>query len=46
MIGIIWNCRGVAKRGLSSFIKELIWDHKAEFIGIQETMKRSYFEKF
>jgi hypothetical protein len=36
----------VAKKGLSSFIKELIWDHKADFIGIQETMKKSYSENF
>jgi hypothetical protein len=45
MIGIIWNCRGVAKKGLSSYINELIWDHKVDFIGIQETMKKSYSEK-
>ena len=46
MIGIIWNCRGVEKKGLSSFIKELIWDHRADFIGIQETMKKNYSDKF
>ena len=46
MIGIIWNCRGVAKKGLSTYIRELIWDHKADFIGIQETMKKSYSEIF
>ena len=45
MIGILWKCRGVAKNGLSSFIKELIQDHKAEFIGIQETMKKTYTDK-
>jgi hypothetical protein len=33
--------QGVAKKGLSSYIKELIWDHKADFVGIQETMKKS-----
>ena len=42
MIGIIWNCRGVAKKGLSSYIRELIWDNKADFVGIQETTKKSY----
>lgn len=46
MIGIIWNYKGVAKKGLSSFIKELIQDHKADFIGIQETMKKKYSHKF
>jgi hypothetical protein len=40
MIGIIWNYRGVAKKGLSTFIKELIWDYKADFAGLQETMKK------
>jgi len=46
MIGIIWNCRGVQKKALTSFIKELLWDHKADFIGIQETMKKSYSDNF
>jgi hypothetical protein len=46
MIGLIWNCRGVAKKGLSSVIKDLIWDHKVDFIGLQETMKKSYSDKF
>jgi nuclear transport factor 2 (NTF2) superfamily protein len=46
MIGIIWNCRGVAKKGLSSYIREFIWDNKADFVGIQETMKKPYSEKF
>lgn len=41
MIGILWNCRGVSKKGLSSYIKELIWDHKPDFIGLQETMMKS-----
>jgi exonuclease III len=38
--------QGVAKKGFSSYIKELIWDHKVDFIGIQETMKKSYSDKF
>jgi hypothetical protein len=46
MIGIIWNCRGVAKKGISTYIKELIWDHKVDFIGIQETKKKSYSDNF
>jgi hypothetical protein len=36
----------VAKKGLSTFIKELVWVHKADFIGIQETMKKNYSENF
>jgi len=46
VIGIIWNYRGVAKKGLSTFIKELVWVHKADFIGIQKTMKKNYSEFF
>jgi hypothetical protein len=46
MIGIIWNCRGVPKKGLNTFIKDLIWEYKTDFIGLQETMKKSYTDKF
>lgn len=45
MIGVIWNCRGIAKNGLSSFIKELIWEHKAGFVSLQETMKNDIPDK-
>ena len=32
--GLIWNCRGLKKRGVSTFLKNL----KFHFIGLQETM--------
>jgi hypothetical protein len=41
MIGILWNCRGVAKKGRGNCIKNLLKDFKADFIGLQETMKKS-----
>lgn len=40
MIGIIWNCRGVSKKGMSTFLNELMFDYHADFIGLQETIKR------
>jgi hypothetical protein len=46
MIGIIWNCRGVSKKGMSTFLKELMFDYHADFIGLQETIKRKYIDKF
>jgi len=38
MKGLIWNCRGIKKKGVSSFLKNLISEHNFHFIGIQETM--------
>jgi hypothetical protein len=38
MKGLIWNCRGIRK-SVSSFLRELILDHKFHFIGLQETMQ-------
>jgi hypothetical protein len=46
MIGILWNCRGVAKKGRGNCIKDLLKDFKADFIGLQETMKQKFTEKF
>ena len=40
------ECRGVYKKGTSVFLKDLIWDYSADFVGIQETMNKNYFEKF
>jgi hypothetical protein len=46
MVGILWNCRGVAKKGRGNCIKDLLKDFKADFIGHQETMKQKFTEKF
>jgi hypothetical protein len=46
MIGVIWNCRGVAKKGRGISIRDLILEHNADFIGLQETMKKKYTYKF
>lgn len=31
---------------MSTFLKELIWDHKVNFVGLQETMRKTYSDKF
>ena len=36
--GLFWNCRGLKKKGVSTFLKNLILEHKFHFIGLQETM--------
>ena len=41
MKGLIWNCRGIKKKGVSSFLKNLILEHNFHFIGIQKTMAES-----
>ena len=38
MKGLIWNCRGIRKTGVSSFLKDLIQEHQFHFIGLQETI--------
>ena len=46
MIGLIWNCRGVSKKGMSTLIKELLYDYHVDFVGLQETIKKNYSDKF
>jgi hypothetical protein len=36
--GLIWNCRGLKKRGVAIFLKNLIFEYKFHFVGLQETM--------
>lgn len=38
MQGLIWNCRGLRKKGVATFIKNLIEEYRFHFLGIQETM--------
>jgi hypothetical protein len=38
----IWNIRGVGKKGVVSFVKDLLCDYALEFIGLQETIKNDY----
>jgi hypothetical protein len=41
MIGLIWNCQGLGRTSKVEFLKELIRDEKVDFIGLQETQKKS-----
>jgi len=36
--GLFWNCTGLKKKGVSTFLKNLIYENKFYFLGIQETM--------
>lgn len=36
--GIFWNCRGLRKKGVTSFLKDLIFQYQFHFVGLQETM--------
>jgi hypothetical protein len=46
MIGILWNCRGVSKKGMRIDIRNLINEVTAVFIGFHETMRKNYNDKF
>ena len=39
MKALIWSCRGIRKKGVSSFLRNLILEHKFHIIGLQETMQ-------
>jgi hypothetical protein len=38
MNGLFWNCRGLGKKGLSTYLRSLITQHKLAFVGLMETM--------
>lgn len=38
MIGLFWNCRGIRKKGLSSFVRNLIKENNFDFVCFQETI--------
>jgi exonuclease III len=42
MKGIIWNCRGIRKKGLSSFLRDLIMERDFDFICFQETILQDF----
>uniref|UniRef100_A0A452YB53 Endonuclease/exonuclease/phosphatase domain-containing protein n=1 Tax=Aegilops tauschii subsp. strangulata TaxID=200361 RepID=A0A452YB53_AEGTS len=45
MRGLIWNCRGVGKKGMATCLSDLISDHSLDFLGLQETMKKNFSPK-
>uniref|UniRef100_A0A8I6XQW3 Uncharacterized protein n=1 Tax=Hordeum vulgare subsp. vulgare TaxID=112509 RepID=A0A8I6XQW3_HORVV len=46
MISLFWNCRGIGKRGMGTYISDLVRNFKLDFVGIQETMKKYFSPKF
>jgi hypothetical protein len=46
MIGASLNCRGVGKKGMSTFLQEFIREQSLNFIGLQETIKKDYSQAF
>uniref|UniRef100_A0A453GN59 Endonuclease/exonuclease/phosphatase domain-containing protein n=1 Tax=Aegilops tauschii subsp. strangulata TaxID=200361 RepID=A0A453GN59_AEGTS len=45
MRGLIWNYRGVGKKGMATCLSDLISDYSLDFLGLQETMKKDFFPK-
>ena len=43
--GLVWNCRCLKKKGVATFLKNLIHQYSFHFIGIQETMIKDCDEK-
>jgi hypothetical protein len=46
MIGAILNCRGVGKKGMSTYLVDFLKQQAVDFIGLQETIKKDYSEAF
>jgi hypothetical protein len=46
MIGASMNCRGVGKKGMSTFLSDLIRERRLDCVGLQETIKKEYSEVF
>lgn len=43
--GLIWNCRGLRKKGVATYLKNLMSLYSFHFIGLQETMIKDCDEK-
>lgn len=43
--GLIWNCRGLKKKGVATYLKNLMDQYSFHFIGIQETMIKDCDDK-
>ena len=39
MKALMWNCRGIKRKNASSFLRNLILEHKFHIIGLQETLQ-------
>jgi len=39
MNSLVWNCRGIKKSSVSTFLRNLVLENKFHIIGLQETMQ-------
>ena len=46
MIEAMWNVRGLNKLGRLECLKDFIHNYNLDFVGLQETMKKQYTDKF
>jgi hypothetical protein len=42
--GLFWNHRGIRKKGLASYIRDMMKDHKFDFLYFQETMVEDFLD--
>jgi hypothetical protein len=42
MRGLFWNCRGIRKKGIVPYFRELVNKQKFDFICLQETMIQDF----
>jgi hypothetical protein len=42
MIGAYLNCRGVGKKGMSTFLADFIKAQDVYFVGLQETLTKEF----
>jgi exonuclease III len=43
---IFWNVRGMRKRGMGSYVRDLLRENKSDFICVQKTMMQDVYEKW
>ena len=46
MIGLVWNCRGVSKKGMSRWMMELLRDYQVDFAGGPRNHQKKYDDTF
>jgi hypothetical protein len=47
MLGVVfWNCRGIKKKDLAPFIRDMIHEKDLDFLCFQETIMQDFPESF
>lgn len=42
MKGVFWNVRGLGQDPKKRYVREMITDHRLDFIGLMETIKQTF----